>query len=315
MIIGIDFGGTRIKLGLVHEGKLLDTEIIVAKSAEAIGPRLPVIENWIKSTFRRNKIPVEQLMGIGAAFPSIVDSRAMRVLTANNKYPDAGDIDMKQWALDVFGVPFVMENDARMALIGEWQYGAGKGYEDIVMVTLGTGYGAAALIEGSLLRGKHFVAGCMGGHLSINYNGAPCWCGNVGCVEVEASSWRLKDLAVGSPKFALSQLSQIPEIDYEHVFRLAEQQDTLSQELKAHSIRAWAFGMVNLVHAYDPELVIVSGGIIKRNDGVLTEFQEIIQTHTWNTWGTPKVVKAQWPEESAILGCEYLSNQHAIEIS
>jgi len=315
MIIGIDFGGTRIKLGLVHQAKLLDTEIIEAKSAEAIGPRLPDIENWIKSIFRRNKIPIDQLTGIGAAFPSIVDSRAMRVLTANNKYPDAGDIDMKKWALEVFGVSFVMENDARLALIGEWQYGAGKGFEDIVMVTLGTGYGAAALIEGRLLRGKHFVAGCMGGHLSINYHGTPCWCGNVGCVEAEASSWRLKDLANSSPKFSSSLLSQIPEIDYEHVFRLAEQHDPLSQALKSHSIRAWAFGMVNLVHAYDPELVIVSGGIIKQNDGILTDFQEIIQAHTWNTWGTPKVVKALWPEENAILGCEYLLNQQEMEIS
>jgi len=148
MIIGIDFGGTRIKLGLVHKGKLLDFEIIEAKASLGIGPRLGDMEVWIKTLFQRKDIPIQKLSGIGAAFPSIVDSRAMRVLTANNKYPDAGDIDMKQWALDTFGVPFVMENDARLALIGEWQYGAGKGCDDIVMVTLGTGYGAARSLKG-----------------------------------------------------------------------------------------------------------------------------------------------------------------------
>lgn len=306
MIIGIDFGGTRIKAGLVHEGKLLDLEITDAASGGGIGQRLTDIESWIKALFHRNNIPIGHLEGIGTAFPSIVDSRAMRVLTANNKYPDAGDIDMKHWAFETFGVPFTMENDARAALIGEWQYGAGKGYDDIVMVTLGTGYGAAALIEGRMLRGKHFVAGCMGGHLSINYHGAPCWCGNVGCVEAEASGWKLKDLAVASPKFGSSRLSQIAEIDYKNVFSLAEQNDILALELKTHSIRAWAFGMVNLVHAYDPELVIVSGGIIKQNDALIGEFQQIINRHTWNTWENPKVVKALWPEENAILGCEYL---------
>ena len=309
MIIGIDFGGTRIKLGLVHEGELLDSEIIDAKSAEAIGPRLPEIGKWIESMFTRNKISLDRLSGIGAAFPSIVDSKSMRVLTANAKYPDAGEIDMKQWVNDTFAVPFVMENDARMALLGEWKYGAGKGYDDIVMVTLGTGYGASALIEGNLLRGKHFMAGCMGGHLTINHHGVPCWCGNVGCVEAEASSWRLNDLARESPNFASSELRNIKSITYQDVFDLDNQHDALSLELKEHSIRAWGFGIVNLVHAYDPELVIVSGGIIKHNDGLLEEFQQIVNKHTWTTWGKPKVVKAQWPERNAILGCEYLLNQ------
>jgi len=105
------------------------------------------------------------------------------------------------------------------------------------------------------------------------------------------------------------------EIDYENVFRLADGGDPLSHELKANSIRVWAFGIVNLVHAYDPELVIVSGGIIKHNDGLLEDFQQTVNKHTWATWGTPKVLKAQWPEENAILGCEYLVKEQSIENS
>lgn len=310
MIIGIDLGGTRIKVGLVQDGRLIDSKIIDAESDSGLERRLPAIESLIRMLCSNHGIDIDQLCGIGAAFPGIVDSRNMRIISTNIKYPDAPDVKLKQWAREKFKQPFAMDNDARLSLIGEWQFGAGKGCNDLVMVTLGTGIGGAAIIEGKVLRGKHFIAGCLGGHMTVNMNGNPCQCGNIGCVEAEASTWRLPQLAQESNGYALSKLSKLEKIDYEQVFKLAGEGDTLAMELKAYSIRTWAFGMVNMIHAYDPDHVIVSGGIIAYNDSIIAQFQQIIDQHTWSPWGKAQVVKAHWPERNAILGCEYILKEH-----
>src|SRR3990170_7444612 len=112
----------------------------------------------------------------------------------------------KGWAMERWGVPLVLENDARAALVGEWQYGAGKDCDNVVLITLGTGVGTAALINGKLLHGKHFLAGSLGGHMSINLHGDVCNCGNLGCVESEASTWALQKLVTRDRNFHSSTL-------------------------------------------------------------------------------------------------------------
>jgi len=306
MIIGIDLGGTRIKVGLVNHGKLIDSRIVDAESSLGLKRQLTKIETIIRDLVHLNGLDISKLQGVGMAFPGIVDSTEMKVLSTNGKHDDAPEIDLNAWTKNAFGGPFVIDNDARLSLLGEWQYGTGVGTDDIVMVTLGTGIGGAALMEGKLVKGKHFVAGCLGGHFTINYNGDKCHCGNIGCAEVEASSWRLPEIAKSSPLFGSSALSTQDLINYEGIFKLSSQGDQLANEIKERSIRAWSFGMVNMIHAYDPEMVIVSGGIIKHNTDLIDEFQAIVNQHAWTPWGKVKVQKAQWPERNAILGCEYL---------
>lgn len=306
MIVGIDLGGTRIKAGLVENGRLIDSEIMESESVSGLKRQLPRIEATIDQLLTRNDRFRSDILGMGSTFPGIVDSIEMKIISTNVKYPDAPDTDLNAWVEKAYNVPFVLENDARLSLVGEWQYGAGKGVDDLVMVTLGTGIGGAAMMEGRLVRGKHFIAGCLGGHFSINYHGMECQCGNIGCVESEASSWRVPELARASPLFEDSRLSRVDVIDYKQVFTLAEERDDLALEIREKSIRAWGFGIVNMIHAYDPDRVVVSGGIIKNNAWILNRFQDIVNRHTWSPWGKAEVVMASWPEENAILGCEYL---------
>ena len=79
-----------------------------------------------------------------------------------------------------------------MAAVGEWKYGAGRDTNDLVVMTIGTGIGTSAIIEGKLLRGRHFQAGCLGGHISVQYEGRECTCGNKGCLEAYGSTWSLE---------------------------------------------------------------------------------------------------------------------------
>lgn len=93
-----------------------------------------------------------------------------------------------------WGVPFVLENDARLAVIGEWLYGAAKGTGNVVMMTLGTGIGTGVILDSKPLVGHHHQAGSLGGHMVVDYRGRRCSCGNIGCVEAMASSFSCRIL-------------------------------------------------------------------------------------------------------------------------
>ena len=304
--IAIDLGGTRIKIGIVKHGEILSTTIVDAFSDKGLVPRLSTVEESIDGLLEQLKITSQELGGIGISIPGIVDTQSMRLLSVNQKFSDAVDFSFTEWALKKWNLPLVIENDARCALVGEWQYGAGKGSDNVVMMTLGTGVGGSAIIEGKLLRGKHFQAGCLAGHFTINYHGITCNCGNVGCVESEASSWRLPQKANQHSLFASSSLSGCETIDYRNVFEFAEKGDNLSIELMNESLEAWSAGVINLIHAYDPEVVVIGGGIMKSQHIILPFIQEKVKQHAWTPWGNVKVAPAQFPDSAALLGADYL---------
>jgi glucokinase len=97
----------------------------------------------------------------------------------------------------------------------------GTGSDDIVVVTIGTGIGSSAIIEGRLLRGKHFQAGILGGHFIVQYNGNECTCGNLGCVEAQASTWSISQMIKTDPGFSKSTLANESLHDFYTVFKAA----------------------------------------------------------------------------------------------
>ena len=200
-VIAIDMGGTQIKFGIIDEsGSILSVSKMEAFPCERTETNLQKINKSIKSVLSEMNISREQIGAIGIAVPSIVDDNN-QVLSRYVKYKDANEFDFNVWAKQNWGLPIIVENDARAALIGEWQYGAGKGYNDIGLLTLGTGVGTAILSQGKLYKGKHFLGGSLGGHTSINFNGDPCNCGFFGCLETEASTWALTGLASTHPLY------------------------------------------------------------------------------------------------------------------
>jgi glucokinase len=307
----MDLGGTRIKIGIVEDGKILVSSLVEVSSKEGLRPRLKEIDEATSSLLSNAKVNMRDIAGIGMSMPGIVDSQAMRVLIINDKYSDAIDFDFKKWAQDNFGLPLVLENDARAALVGEWKFGQGKGCNNLVMVTLGTGFGSAAVMEGTLLRGVHFEAGILGGHFTIHTHGERCNCGNVGCVEAEASSWNLPSLARRDPAFQSSLLSKLKTIDYENVFVLAHQDDRLSKEIVDRSLAAWTSGIINLIYAYDPERVILGGGIMRSADAIIPFIRDRVDKLAWAPWGKVEIVKARDMDNAALLGMSYLVKEKA----
>ena len=201
-----------------------------------------------------------------------------------------------------------MENDARAALVGEWQQGAGKGTDNLVMVTIGTGVGSAALINRRLLKGSHYLAGNLGGHQIIRFDGVRCNCGNVGCLESEASSWSLPGILKHDPRFEGSALSSNP--DFEAVFTQAETGDVFALEVRNRSLDVWAAGILNLVYAYDPERVVIGGGVMHSAGVILPYIQQKINQAAWLPPNAVEIVAAQHPDWAGVLGMGYLAENH-----
>lgn len=298
-------GGTRIKTGLVKDGLLVDVSAIPASSHASLTERLVEITAEINRLLKKHNA---RPSGLGLAFPGIVNSDTKKILSRYVKYRDAQSVDLVEWAMREWNIPFAIENDARAALVGEWQYGAGKNCDNLVLITLGTGVGTAALINGKLLKGHNYLAGNLGGHMSVNMHGKECNCGNIGCVESEASTWALQQYIRSEPGFEASALSSEKEIGYQNIFKLAEGGDAFAQRVKHNSLRAWSLGVINLIHAYDPERIVMGGGIMKSKDVIIPHIHEMIQKDLWIKNNAIDLVVAQQVEYAGILGMSYLTS-------
>ncbi len=305
MVVAIDIGGTFIKIGLVSNGNIIAKTSIKSHPENDFETIMLEIENSINILLVKSSIDNEKIKGIGIGFPGLVDSIKMKVLSTNKKYDDAVKFDFLRWGKEAYKSQVFLENDARIALLGEWQYGAGKGFDNIVMMTLGTGVGSATIINGKPLIGEHFQAGNLGGHFIINFNGALCTCGNLGCVEAEASTWKLAELLKSDSRYADS-LIEGAEPDFESLFKFASAGGDLSQSIRDHCLEVWAAGIINLIHAYDPELVIVGGGVMKSADVIIPFIKDRVNKHAWTPWGEVKIIESKIPNRSALLGAYYL---------
>jgi len=304
----MDLGGTRIKFGVMDEGRLVSTASIVVPSSEHFAAVLPDIERQIDNMLQEGGY--DSLQGIGMAFPTIVDSDNMKLLYKYVKYNDANDIDLKGWARSKWNAPLAMENDARAALVGEWQYGAGQGSDNLVMITIGTGVGSAALMNGQLLKGTNYLAGNIGGHQIIRFDGVPCNCGNTGCLESEASSWALPDILKKHPGYAGSAFDTGAERpDFEAVFRLAGAGDAFSLSVRNRCMDVWFNGILNLIFSFDPEKVIIGGGVMHSADVILPYIQHKINHASWLPANPARMVAAQQPDWAGVLGAGYLASR------
>lgn len=304
MIAAVDIGGTNIKLGLIEHDNICCEKVIKTNPNLPFERTMESIEMAILYMLSQVGKEKTDLDGIGIGFPGIVDSIKLKVLSANKKFNDAISFDFEAWGNEKFKTIIAIENDARMALLGEWQFGAGKGVENICMLTFGTGIGTATIIKGEMLLGKHFQAGNLGGHFIVDLHGALCTCGNIGCAEAQASTWMLGDLVQSDARYPDSDILG-KELNFETLFNLAAQGDKLSNDIKLRCLEVWTACIINQIHAYDPELVILGGGIMKSAGEIIPFIQNKVNERAWTPWGKVKIIESEIPNRSALLGASY----------
>jgi glucokinase len=299
--IGIDLGGGHATIALIQDDRILGSRHVSLDSAQPLRPALDLFAEAIRKLLADVQMDAASCEGLALGFCGLADARIGRVVSTNKKYEDAPSIDFKAWCMQEFGLRFAIENDARMALLGERFTGAARGCDDVVMITLGTGIGGAAMIEGKLLRGKHAQAG-LGGHLPARVGGRPCTCGAIGCLEAEASGWSLPLLAREWPGFPASKLAGQDIIDFKMLFELADAGDRVAVEILDYCLKVWATAAVGLIHAYDPEKIVIGGGVMRRAAVIIPYIQAYVTRHAWTPWGKVEIVAAQLGNDAGLFG-------------
>lgn len=303
LFVGIDLGGTQIKAGVIENGRVTGRSSLFSGSAAGLRQGLAPLRELVNDLAGGRKIDA-----IGLAMPGIVDQRSRRLTAINGKWSDATEIDLTEWAAEGWDAPLVMDNDAVAALAGEWQFGAGMGADGVVMMTLGTGIGVAAVVDGRLLRGSHGQA-AIGGHITVMTGGRLCTCGNRGCAEAEASTFVLTELARSDPRFSSSALASAETIDYTQVF-LHSGTDPLCRDLRDRSLTVWSALAVSLIHAYDPEVLIIGGGVASAGAPLIGPIDEYVQRHAWSPWGSVQVRRGECGSDAALLGICAITDQY-----
>lgn len=298
--LAVDLGGSHATCALVEDAKVLASRTLLVDRTTKLKSLLPDLADALKTLSHDGG--GSNPAGVVVGFCGLVNYPQSRILSTNGKFDDGPGLDLVSWCRTELRVPLKVENDARLALLGEWYAGAAQGCDDVVMVTLGTGIGGAAMSEGRLLRGKHAQAGCLGGHLPINFEGRACSCGAIGCAEAEASTVSLPDVCHSHPLFSSSSIAADEPTTFEKLFKHLEQGDRLAGEVVHRCLRVWAAMIVGLIHAYDPERVIVGGGVMKSAPRILPFLEAYVHEHAWTPWGKVSVTSAKLGNNAALLG-------------
>ncbi|MBZ5653847.1 MAG: ROK family protein [Acidobacteriia bacterium] len=308
--LAIDFGGTHATCGLVEDRALLSCETVDTDRARSLASVLPTIAETFHKLAQRQSLSMQDFAGIAVGFAGLVDSRTGRITATNGKYEDATAIDLDAWSRKTLGIPLRIENDARMALLGEFFAGAASGFTEVVMMTLGTGIGGVAMIEGKLLRGKHAQAGCLGGHLPVLFTGRICTCGAIGCAEAEASGWSLPLVVKDWPGVEHSALSKHTEVGFKELFEESARGDSVAVAIRDRCLNIWAADAVGLVHAFDPEIIVIGGGVMKSADVIIPYVEQYVQKYAWTPWGKVQVRAAALGNNAALLGAVPLLSEN-----
>jgi glucokinase len=274
---GIDLGGTKILAVLLDEnGNILaksETSTHADEGSEAVIERMIAL---IKECLG----PTHQLASIGVATAGTLNAEEGIVAYAGNL--GWSQVPLGNRLEQAFGVPVNLENDANAAAYGEWAVGAGKGTKNCVFVTVSTGIGAGIISAGRLIRGRDASAGELG-HMTIDWNGPPCPCGNVGCLELYASGTaiarRAQQLAEELPERAavLNELAAGNPITSRHVAEAAALGDTLAIDILEKAGQALGAGLISIVHALNPEVLIIGGGAASIGRPLLEPMNEVIK--------------------------------------
>ena len=301
-VLAIDLGGTHATCAMVEDRQVLRIETLHLPDSNKLGPLLGSLADCL----RRVK-GADAADGIGLGFCGLVNARSGRIASTNEKFEDALELDLVGWARDSLGLPLRIENDARLALLGEQYAGAAEGATDVVMFTLGTGIGGVAMMDNRLLKGKHGQAGTLGGHVPVAIPGRRCTCGGFGCAESEASGWSLPLVCREWPGFSASRLAQGP-IDFKSLFEAADAEDRVACEVVDHCLRVWGAAAIAAIHAFDPELLVFGGGVMKRADRVLPFLEQSV-ARAWTPWGKVQVRAARLGDKAALIGAIPLFQQ------
>jgi glucokinase len=282
-VIGLDLGGTKILAGVV------DREGQVERRREHATPTGSQDELLAGLDAAVEELMTDKIAAVGFGIPSPIDQRTGRAMQAVNI--PLGDIDFRSRMAERFGLPVGIENDANAATYAEFRFGAGREVEDMVMLTLGTGCGGGAVMDGQLFRGWAEF-----GHMVIVYDGIPCQGSCTG-------RGHLEPYVTGVAAAKLAQQEFGPAVDAHRLVRLAREGEPRAVEILAGIGRYLGAGIGSLVNIFNPQLVVIGGGFAAAGDFVLDPAREVLRREALTGAGyRVRIVRAELGTAAGLIG-------------
>lgn len=288
---GVDIGGTTIKIGLLtNDGEIVYETAIDTDTSDSGKNVLPDIAAKIAEIIKDTNTPKEMISGIGMGVPGAVNSKGVVNKLVNIGW---GVVDAKSDMEAITGMRVEVGNDANVAALGEAWKGAAEGYDDVVMVTLGTGVGGGVVSGGRLIAGAHGSGGEIG-HIFVNPDEIDkCGCGNQGCLEQYAS-------ATGIVRFAKKAGMDVSEA--KDVFDLARKNDLKALKVIDQFATILGESLARVSCVADPEIFVIGGGVCASADLFLYIVEQAFRRHCFHAARETKFVIAQLGNKAGIFG-------------
>ena len=313
--VGIDVGGTNIKIGLFDAELKLLSKTSVTTDAD-MGPEVVIdkMAQTVKDELSEAGLSLADIVAVGIGTPGPARYSEGIIIRSTNM-PKFKNVPICKMLNERLGAPIVFDNDANVACWGEYAVGAGKGVQDMVFFTLGTGIGGGIVSGGELVHGCDENAAELG-HMIIYPNGRNCNCGQKGCVEAYASAdstarratAALKEGAESSLAKVLDEKGRITSKDvYEHLAA----GDALAREITDGTAEALAITCINMLHGTEPQRIVFAGGMIAAGDLLLNRIRDFFNQHIWTIKEEDniEICFATLGEDAGIIGAGALA-QH-----
>ncbi len=269
---GVDIGGTKCSVALVNgQGEIVDKIQSRNHISEKEEEVVETVAALIRQLVKRNKMQVSDLPGIGIGFAGHIRYRDGVVITTSN-LPGFKDYPLREAFRSRFPVPVYLDNDANAQAWGEYRFGAGRGYKDMVFLTISTGIGAGIILNRHIFRGTTGTAGEFGHTIVAPNSELVCTCGNHGCLMAVASGLALPHLfARKMQEGKKSLLSQLPsfhpeKINGEILKEGLDMHDTVSEEIVLECGHYLGIGVYNIFQTFNPPLIVLGGGLTRWGD-------------------------------------------------
>jgi glucokinase len=353
LVVGVDLGGTHIRTAVLRGSKLHSRVSLLTGESPTPERLLPRMYGAIQQALDEADITLDQITGIGVATPGPLNNRTGVIYSPPN-LPGWDNVPLRDLVQQHFSTPVLIENDAHTAALGEYMFGAGRGNRHIVYLTVSTGIGGGVIIDGKILEGANGTAGELG-HMTIDWKGERCNCGNIGCLEYLASGTaiaRYANEAIADDRgadllaFASTMLEHIATVpdqealpthdpdaqspdEYDElsgvmeslrvnaytVARAAEAGIPLARDIITHVAEALGVGLVNIIHIYNPDIIILGGGVMQMGRMLMEPALRVVQERTMKApRDSVRITLAQLTRNAGLIGAGALiyANAHTI---
>lgn len=310
--VGVDIGGTNVVVGLVRaEGgpplALRSRSTVSLGDAEASLRHLArLVDEVISEGLAAAGGAREDVAGVGVGSPGPLDLEAGVVLDPFNLA--WRDFPLRDQLAEATGLPTYLDNDANCATWGEFWQGAGRETRSLVGVTLGTGIGGGLVMEGKLVHGASSTAGELG-HMTIDFEGRPCKCGNRGCIEAYASGPNIaararEGVEAGASSILLELAGGDPAgITAVTVYEAIVQGDEYAAEVMERTARILGAGIANIVNVLNPETVVIVGGVTRAGEHLFEPLRDEVRARAFRIAERAcRIVPGALPETAGVIG-------------